>query len=167
MLVSDTGIIVASAIWAAALVLIMLIAAAIAVPIGLYIGHTGRLANLAINTSNSRFWEPAVKRYVDECLAGRIGPRGADFQTGGVVADQVGKARLDIVVAALEGVIVGVADRGRVVLMIGDVVRGHGVGQARQFLDGFRLGQVGGSLHAPIKALRGTSSRVIASRDCR
>jgi fructose-1,6-bisphosphatase I/sedoheptulose-1,7-bisphosphatase len=33
----------------------------------------------AINASNSRFWEPAVKRYVDECLAGKIGPRGADF----------------------------------------------------------------------------------------
>jgi fructose-1,6-bisphosphatase I/sedoheptulose-1,7-bisphosphatase len=27
----------------------------------------------AINTSNSRFWEPPVKRYVDECLAGRRG----------------------------------------------------------------------------------------------
>jgi fructose-1,6-bisphosphatase I/sedoheptulose-1,7-bisphosphatase len=25
----------------------------------------------AINSSNSRFWEPPVKRYVDECLAGR------------------------------------------------------------------------------------------------
>jgi fructose-1,6-bisphosphatase I/sedoheptulose-1,7-bisphosphatase len=33
----------------------------------------------AINASNSRFWEPAVKRYVDECLAGQTGPRGADF----------------------------------------------------------------------------------------
>lgn len=33
----------------------------------------------AINASNSRFWEPAVKRYVDECLAGQAGPRGADF----------------------------------------------------------------------------------------
>jgi len=33
----------------------------------------------AINTSNSRFWEPAVKRYVDECMAGRTGPRGRDF----------------------------------------------------------------------------------------
>ncbi|MBU0604078.1 MAG: class 1 fructose-bisphosphatase [Gammaproteobacteria bacterium] len=33
----------------------------------------------AINASNSRFWEPAVSRYVDECLAGRSGPRGADF----------------------------------------------------------------------------------------
>lgn len=33
----------------------------------------------AINASNSRFWEPAVKRYVDECLAGQTGPRGGDF----------------------------------------------------------------------------------------
>lgn len=33
----------------------------------------------AINASNSRFWEPAVKRYVDECLAGQAGTRGADF----------------------------------------------------------------------------------------
>jgi fructose-1,6-bisphosphatase I/sedoheptulose-1,7-bisphosphatase len=33
----------------------------------------------AINASNARFWEPAVKRYVDECLAGRNGPRGKDF----------------------------------------------------------------------------------------
>ncbi len=33
----------------------------------------------AINTSNSRFWEPPVKRYVDECLLGKTGPRGKDF----------------------------------------------------------------------------------------
>ncbi len=33
----------------------------------------------AINASNARFWEPAVRRYVDECLAGRTGPRGKDF----------------------------------------------------------------------------------------
>jgi fructose-1,6-bisphosphatase I/sedoheptulose-1,7-bisphosphatase/fructose-1,6-bisphosphatase I len=33
----------------------------------------------AINTSNERFWEPPVKRYVAECVAGRTGPRGADF----------------------------------------------------------------------------------------
>jgi fructose-1,6-bisphosphatase I / sedoheptulose-1,7-bisphosphatase len=33
----------------------------------------------AINASNSRFWEPAVTRYVDECLAGNTGPRGKDF----------------------------------------------------------------------------------------
>lgn len=33
----------------------------------------------AINASNARFWEPPVRRYVDECLAGRTGPREADF----------------------------------------------------------------------------------------
>ena len=35
----------------------------------------------AINTSNSRFWEPPVKRYVEECLAGKSGPRAKDFNT--------------------------------------------------------------------------------------
>ena len=33
----------------------------------------------AINTSNMRRWEPPVKRYIDECLAGKDGPRGKDF----------------------------------------------------------------------------------------
>jgi len=33
----------------------------------------------AINASNSRFWEPPVRRYVEECLAGVTGPRGEDF----------------------------------------------------------------------------------------
>lgn len=33
----------------------------------------------AINASNSRFWEAPVKRYVDECLSGKTGVRGKDF----------------------------------------------------------------------------------------
>lgn len=33
----------------------------------------------AINASNSRFWEAPVTRYVDECLAGKTGPRAKDF----------------------------------------------------------------------------------------
>jgi len=36
-------------------------------------------SEFAINASNNRFWEPAVKRYVEECLAGAAGPRGKDF----------------------------------------------------------------------------------------
>ncbi|BBG00419.1 MULTISPECIES: class 1 fructose-bisphosphatase [Pseudonocardia] len=36
-------------------------------------------SEFAINASNNRFWEPAVRRYVDECLAGRAGPREKDF----------------------------------------------------------------------------------------
>jgi len=33
----------------------------------------------AINASNSRFWEAPIRRYVDECLAGKTGPRAKDF----------------------------------------------------------------------------------------
>jgi fructose-1,6-bisphosphatase I/sedoheptulose-1,7-bisphosphatase/fructose-1,6-bisphosphatase I len=33
----------------------------------------------AVNASNERFWEPPVRRYVEECRQGQAGPRGADF----------------------------------------------------------------------------------------
>jgi fructose-1,6-bisphosphatase I len=33
----------------------------------------------AINVSNMRRWDPPVKRYIDECIAGKGGPRGKDF----------------------------------------------------------------------------------------
>ena len=33
----------------------------------------------AINMSNMRHWDAPVRRYVDECLAGKEGPRGKDF----------------------------------------------------------------------------------------
>ena len=33
----------------------------------------------AINASNQRFWEAPVQRYVEECVAGKTGPRGRDF----------------------------------------------------------------------------------------
>lgn len=33
----------------------------------------------AINASNARHWHPPVKRYIDEMLAGKTGPRGIDF----------------------------------------------------------------------------------------
>lgn len=33
----------------------------------------------AINMSNMRHWDDPVKRYIDECLAGKEGPRGKDF----------------------------------------------------------------------------------------
>ncbi len=33
----------------------------------------------AINMSNMRHWAPPVQRYIEECLAGKTGPRGADF----------------------------------------------------------------------------------------
>ena len=40
----------------------------------------------AINMSNMRHWAPPVKRYIDECLAGKDGPRGKDFNMRWVAA---------------------------------------------------------------------------------
>jgi len=45
-----------------------------------------RASEFAINSSNARHWEPAVKRYVDECLAGDSGPRGKEFNMRWVAA---------------------------------------------------------------------------------
>ncbi|WVN42691.1 class 1 fructose-bisphosphatase [beta proteobacterium MWH-UniP1] len=36
-------------------------------------------SEFAINTSNERFWEPPVQRYVAECKAGKTDVRGRDF----------------------------------------------------------------------------------------
>lgn len=36
-------------------------------------------AEFAINMSNMRHWEPPVKRYIDECLAGATGPLKKDY----------------------------------------------------------------------------------------
>ena len=44
----------------------------------------------AINMSNMRHWDAPVKRYIDECLQGKTGPRGKDFNmrwVGSMVAD--------------------------------------------------------------------------------
>lgn len=44
----------------------------------------------SINTSGMRFWDPPVRRYIDECLAGKSGPRGKDFNmrwAGAMIAD--------------------------------------------------------------------------------
>ncbi|WP_203612318.1 class 1 fructose-bisphosphatase [Amycolatopsis sp. SID8362] len=47
----------------------------------------GTTAEYAVNSSNRRFWEPAVLRYVDECRQGVNGPREKDFK--GIVASLV------------------------------------------------------------------------------
>jgi fructose-1,6-bisphosphatase len=36
-------------------------------------------STFAINASNEKYWEPPVRRYVQECMAGMEGPRGKDF----------------------------------------------------------------------------------------
>ncbi len=47
-------------------------------------------SEFAIDASDSRFWEPPVRRYVDECLSGEAGPRHKDFSmrwVGSLVAE--------------------------------------------------------------------------------
>ena len=44
----------------------------------------------AVNMSNLRHWDAPVRRYIDECLQGKEGPRGKDFNmrwVGSMVAD--------------------------------------------------------------------------------
>jgi len=44
----------------------------------------------AVNMSNLRHWDAPVRRYIDECLQGKDGPRGKDFNmrwVGSMVAD--------------------------------------------------------------------------------
>jgi fructose-1,6-bisphosphatase I len=36
-------------------------------------------STFAINASNEKYWEPPVRRYVQECMAGKEGLRGKDF----------------------------------------------------------------------------------------
>jgi fructose-1,6-bisphosphatase I len=47
-------------------------------------------SEFAVNASRQRFWDEPIRRYVDECLAGKAGPRGQDFNmrwTASMVAD--------------------------------------------------------------------------------
>ena len=38
-----------------------------------------RTTEFAINASNYRYWEPAIRTYVDDCLDGENGPRGDNY----------------------------------------------------------------------------------------
>ena len=47
-------------------------------------------AEFSINMAYMTRWEPPVKRYIDECLAGKAGPRGKEFNmrwVGAMIAD--------------------------------------------------------------------------------
>ncbi len=49
-----------------------------------------RTSEYAINASNQRWWQPPVQRYIAECMAGKDGPRGRDFNmrwVGSMVGD--------------------------------------------------------------------------------
>jgi len=71
----------------------------------------------AINASNTRFWDPPVKAFVEDCLRGTEGPRDKDFNMrwlGSMVAD-----------------IQRVLTRGGVFLYPGDSRKGYARGRLR------------------------------------
>jgi len=82
----------------------------------------------AIDAGNSRFWEGPVKRYVDECLAGRAGARGKDFSLRWIAS----------LVAETHRILL----RGGVFLSPRDCQTGHLLQEARPI--GFLVEQAGG-----------------------
>ncbi|QIB33612.1 class 1 fructose-bisphosphatase [Ancylobacter pratisalsi] len=71
----------------------------------------------AINSSNARHWDRAVRSYVEDCLTGSEGPRDRDFNTRWV-ASMVADAYRILV-------------RGGIYLYPGDARRGYGQGRLR------------------------------------
>jgi len=74
-------------------------------------------AEYAINGSNERHWDPAIRCYVDDCRSGAEGPRAKDFNTRWVAS----------MVADVYRILV----RGGVYLYPGDARRGYAQGRLR------------------------------------
>lgn len=89
----------------------------------------------AINMSNYRFWDDAMRIYIDDCLRGREGPRGIDFNmrwTASPVAD-------------IQRILI----RGGIYLYPGDAREGFGNGRLRLVYEAnplsFLVEQAGGA----------------------
>lgn len=76
-----------------------------------------RTSEFAVNASNYRHWDEAVRLYVDDCLAGEGGPRGRDFNTRWI--------------ASLVAEAYRICVRGGVFLYPRDQRRGYGNGRLR------------------------------------
>ncbi|QRM57565.1 class 1 fructose-bisphosphatase [Sinorhizobium sp. BG8] len=94
-----------------------------------------RTQEFAVNASNYRHWDEAVRLYVDDCLKGAEGPRGKDFNMRWIAA----------VVADVYRILV----RGGVYLYPGDRRKGYGEGRLRLIYEAnpiaFLVEQAGGS----------------------
>ncbi|MCS0495828.1 class 1 fructose-bisphosphatase [Ancylobacter sp. MQZ15Z-1] len=71
----------------------------------------------AINASNARHWDRAVRCYIEDCLAGGEGPRDRDFNTRWVASMVADAYRILM--------------RGGIYLYPGDARRGYGQGRLR------------------------------------
>jgi fructose-1,6-bisphosphatase I len=75
----------------------------------------------AINASNARHWPLAIRAFVEECLAGREGPRGVDYNT----------RWLGAVVSEAYRILI----HGGIYLYPGDARPGYGRGRLRQLYE--------------------------------
>ncbi|MFC7400522.1 class 1 fructose-1,6-bisphosphatase [Chelatococcus sp. GCM10030263] len=89
----------------------------------------------AINGSNERHWDEAVRLYVEDCRLGSAGPRGVDFNTRWI-ASMVAEAFRILM-------------RGGIYLYPGDARQGYGQGRLRLIYEAnpiaFLLEQAGGA----------------------
>ena len=89
----------------------------------------------AINMSNVRHWEAPVKRYVEELLAGKTGPRGTDFNMRWV--------------ASMVADVHRIMSRGGIFMYPRDAREGYKAGRLRLMYEGnpmaFLIEQAGGA----------------------
>jgi fructose-1,6-bisphosphatase I len=94
-----------------------------------------RTSEFAINASNHRHWEEAIRLYVDDCLAGAEGPRAKDFNMRWIAS----------LVAEATRILV----RGGVFLYPGDARKGYRDGRLRLLYEAnpiaFLIEQAGGA----------------------
>ena len=89
----------------------------------------------AINMSNMRHWDAPVKRYIDELLAGKAGPRGTDFNMRWV--------------ASMVADVHRIMSRGGIFMYPRDARTGYATGRLRLMYEGnpmaFLIEQAGGA----------------------
>ncbi len=110
----------------------------------------------AINASNQRFWEEPVQRYVEDCLAGKTGPRAKDFNMRWVAS----------MVAEVHRILM----RGGIFMYPKDTKDPAKAGKLRLLYEAnpmsFIVEQAGG-LAAPVTNASSTSARTICINVCR
>lgn len=108
----------------------------------------------AINAANYRYWSESVRAYVDDCIAGEEGPRGADFNMrwlGCVSAEAM-----------------RILQRGGIYLYPGDSRADHGRGRLHMVFDAHPLAllleQAGGAASDGMEPILKTAARRLGER---
>lgn len=108
----------------------------------------------AINAANQRHWDPDLRTYVEELLAGREGPRGEDFNMRWMAALVVEAHRILL--------------RGGIFLYPGDDRPGYRAGRLRRVYEAFPIAllveQAGGAATDGTRRLLDTSATALHER---